>query len=142
VLAGKTVVLTSPLPTIGGMSNTKEPSTVKIDKDEPCKIELSLELKDAGYVVLTDINYPGWKAYLDGKEEQIQLANHAMRAVACQPGSHKLVYRYEPGSSTGAMLFVMASLAVLAFAVIARLEKRKRNKMQIQIPLPVDNPGH
>lgn len=143
VLAGNTVVLTSPLPTIGGMSNTKEPSTVKIDKDEPCKIELSLELKDAGYVVLTDINYPGWKAYLDGKEEQIQLANHAMRAVACQPGSHKLVYRYEPGSfKLGAMLFALASLAALAFAVIARLEKRKRNKMQIQIPLPVDNPGH
>lgn len=103
-------------------------------KDGTQDIELTLELKDNGNVILNDIYYPGWKSYLDGQEKPIQKINHAMRAVACQPGSHKLVFRYEPGSfKLGAMLFALASLATLALAVAVNLQKRKRNQIKIQI---------
>lgn len=144
VLSGETAIITNTAPSTILMTSASaagEPpkavpdtDSVRFSKDDTTLTELSLDLKVPGYVVLNDIHYPGWKAYLDGQELPVLKANHVMRAVACQPGSHKLVFRYEPGSfKLGAMLCALASLATLAFAVIASLAKRQRNKIQIQI---------
>lgn len=50
----------------------------------------------AGYLVLLDSFYPGWRAYVDGREVEILQANYAFRAVEVQAGKHEVEFRYRP----------------------------------------------
>jgi uncharacterized membrane protein YfhO len=49
-------------------------------------------------ILLADIYYPGWKAFIDGKEDKIYKANFCLRAVYLAPGEHLVRFSYEPAS--------------------------------------------
>lgn len=49
-------------------------------------------------LVLSDSYYPGWKAYIDGKESTILPANINSRAVVIEDGRHKVEFKYQPQS--------------------------------------------
>ena len=51
-----------------------------------------------GFLVLSDTYYPGWRAYIDGLEQEILQANHVFRALEVPPGARQLVFSYEPES--------------------------------------------
>lgn len=46
-------------------------------------------------VVLSEVHYPAWKAYVDGKPVPLYVANHALRAVPVEAGTHQVELRYE-----------------------------------------------
>lgn len=48
--------------------------------------------------VLGDTYYPGWKAFIDGKETEIIRANHTFRAVVFPKGEHEVLFVYSPTS--------------------------------------------
>ena len=49
------------------------------------------------YLVLAEVWYPGWRAWLDGIEVPIYRADFAFRAVYLPaPGEHTLVMRFDP----------------------------------------------
>ena len=60
------------------------------------EIELAVEMGDEGFVVLSNQYYPGWRAYVDGKEERIYRANYILMAVPLAEGSHTVKFVYEP----------------------------------------------
>ena len=39
-------------------------------------------------LVLTDVHYPGWKAYVDGREADVERVDYLLRGVALPAGSH------------------------------------------------------
>jgi hypothetical protein len=53
--------------------------------------------KDA-FLYVSDTYYPGWRAYVDGKETKIYRANLAFRAVEVPKGKHTVVFKYVPMS--------------------------------------------
>jgi hypothetical protein len=61
-------------------------------------LELRVAASDRGWVVLTDNDYPGWTAELDGRRVPILRANFLFRAVEVSPGGHRLTFRYSPRS--------------------------------------------
>jgi uncharacterized membrane protein YfhO len=63
-------------------------------------------------LVLADSYYPGWKAFVDGREEVIRRANLFFRAVRLPAGNHTVEFRYEPRS------FVIG-LAISAITLVA-----------------------
>jgi hypothetical protein len=80
---------------------------------KPHEIVLQAEMKQPGYVVLSDTWYPGWQASLDGQPTHIERANLAFRAIYVPPGSHSLRLVYRPtsyawgsGASLGTLLVV------------------------------------
>lgn len=81
---------------------------------------LSMEFDAArdGIAVVTDTFYPGWKAYLDGKQVPIVHANYMFRGVQATAGHHTLTMRYSPESFTIGVLLLVAfwGFAVVAFA--------------------------
>ena len=49
-----------------------------------------------GFLVLSDTYFPGWEAELDGQPTRILRANYLVRAVALEPGEHRIVFTYRP----------------------------------------------
>lgn len=67
---------------------------VKITKYTPNSISLCTNTNKAGWLVLTDAFYPGWKAYIDSKETDIYPANYLFRAIYLQPGNKTVTFNY------------------------------------------------
>lgn len=51
-----------------------------------------------GMLFVSDSFYPGWKAYVDGREEKIFRADYTFRAVKVGAGNHIIEFRYHPDS--------------------------------------------
>ena len=60
--------------------------------------EIKTQSSGDGFLFLSDTYYPGWRAYVDGREEEIYRANYAFRAVKVPAGEHRVVFKYEPES--------------------------------------------
>ncbi len=61
-------------------------------------------------LVLTDLYYPGWRAYVDGHEVDVLRVNALFRGVQLEPGSHRVTYRYQPASFRNGLLVLVGSL--------------------------------
>jgi hypothetical protein len=60
------------------------------------EIELAVEMEGEGFIVLSNQYHPGWRAYVDGKEQRIYRANYVLMAVPLAEGSHTVKFVYEP----------------------------------------------
>lgn len=81
-------------------------------------------------LVLADAIYPGWKAFLNGKEAKIFRANHFYRAVILPPGVHRVEFRYEPASfKWGVLISSVTILGILGVSIGLMLVKRKEPRM-------------
>jgi hypothetical protein len=107
-------------------------STGRVTVDQNEHVELRVDARAAGYVVLDDSYYPGWNATVDGHGAPILAANEDFRAVHVGPGRHLVSFTYRPASATVGALLSLATLAglllaVLAVAVRRRLASRSRS---------------
>jgi hypothetical protein len=110
-------------PTVGEGLVAPEQDSVQITDYRLNSITLDAFLDADGFLFTSEIYYPGWKAYVDGKESKMYKANYIFRAVYLTPGSHTIVFKYEPLSfkiglcvSLLALLFIGAFIAGNAWA--------------------------
>ncbi len=88
--------------------------TARIVREIPCQVDIATEMDTDGLVVLADLWYPGWKAYLDGSAVPVHRVNHALRGVIVPQGKRQLVFRYEPASFTWGVRGALVALALLS----------------------------
>lgn len=62
----------------------------------PNEVKIEAYLTEAGLLILGDVYYPGWKAYVDGAEKKIHPVNYVMRGVYLPAGRHIVEFRYKP----------------------------------------------
>jgi len=63
------------------------------------------------YLVLSEVWYPGWRAWVDGTEVDILRANFAFRAVPlAAPGEHLVEMRFEPWTWTVGMAISVSTV--------------------------------
>ncbi|MBI4495270.1 MAG: YfhO family protein [Chloroflexi bacterium] len=77
------------------------------------EVRLEARAAQGGYLVLSEVAYPGWRAEVDGVEQPILLANYLLRAVWLAPGDHRVTLRYEPPSLQVGLATSLATLAAL-----------------------------
>ena len=107
----KTVLLEKPIEKRG--FNTKSGSA-EIKSYSNQKVEIDAQTNGGGILVLADSYYPGWKAYVDGKEVEILAANINQRAVVLEQGKHQITFLYAPKSfKIGATITIGTSLILL-----------------------------
>ena len=75
---------------------TGGPGTAEIAAQGGNWIELIARADSGGWVVLSDLHYPGWRAQVDGEDSDILPANGAFRAIHVPPGTHTLRLEYQP----------------------------------------------
>ena len=64
-------------------------------------------------LMLSDNFYPGWKAYIDGKETKIYRANYTFRAIEIPQGKHAVIFTYKPKS-----FYIGASISAIALIIL------------------------
>ncbi len=77
-------------------SRAEVTGTARIETEIPERVTIRTECPAASYLVLADTFDPGWTATVDGRAAPIRPAYVAFRAVALQPGSHTVVFTYQP----------------------------------------------
>jgi hypothetical protein len=75
-------------------------------------------------LVLTDVYYPGWKAFVDGRETPIERVDYLLRGVRVPAGSHDVEFRYEPSSWRFGWL--ISALALLTLVLLTAVGLRRR----------------
>jgi hypothetical protein len=101
------------------------------NSDQIAKIELStlhpgekvidIETESAGYLVLADVWYPGWRAWLDGRTVAIWQANYLFQAIEIPSGKHHLVLAYQPvWFQVGLAISILAGIGVAGLVIYMR----------------------
>ncbi len=93
--------------------------TVSIVGREPGRLTIDAELGAPGLVVVSEITYPGWRAFLDGQPTRIYEADGVLRAVRVPAGSHRIDMRFDPWSfKLGAVISALSLAGLVVFPVI------------------------
>ena len=107
------------IPTTGG--------NAKIIRYENNNMLINASLQDSGVLVLTDSYYPGWKVFVDGKEERVLRANHFFRGVRLAPGNHNIEFRYKPLSfAIGSAISLFTVILLIGISLVRFSIWRKR----------------
>ncbi len=78
------------------VAGDKPPGSAQITAWQATRVEVEVEARRAGVLVLGDAYYPGWVAELDGVRAPILRADVLFRAVEVPPGKHRVVFSYRP----------------------------------------------
>jgi hypothetical protein len=103
------------------------PDQVSILQYAAERVLVKATLGGNGLLVLADMWYPGWRAYVDGAEQPIYRVYHAFRGVYVPAGSHTVEFVYQPTAIASGAIVSVASLTALLVAV--RLATRGRRRI-------------
>lgn len=93
---------------------------LSMTSDGPNRLMIDLHAPADGWLVLSDVWYPGWRAWVDGHPTSVWRANYLFRAVEVAAGDHQVVFAYRPASfwvGGGISLFAWLILAALAVRI-------------------------
>lgn len=96
----------------------------KILNYEVQKIEISTQTNKQSLLFLSDNYYPGWKAYVDGKETKIYRADYTFRAIEVPEGNHKETFIYDPMYFRLGVL--LSSFSLVLFLILLVKGNRRR----------------
>lgn len=82
-------------------------------------------MNSPGYLVLSQSFYPGWNAYINGKEVKIYPANYALQAVQLTKGENIIDFAYEPLSFKIGWIISFFTIVVLLLTLIFTNKKCK-----------------
>lgn len=105
--------------------------------DEPDHVQVQTTTSAAGLLVLSQMEYPAWKASVDGQSVPLDTADGALSAVPVPVGTHQVDLRYESTSLTlGIAVSTVAALVLVALAgatLVRAVRRRRRGSAAAQV---------
>jgi uncharacterized membrane protein YfhO len=105
------------------MTDGTEYCRVKAYKNE--EIALSATMNHDGYLVLSEINYPGWVAYVNGRKRPLLTGNYIFRVLPLPKGNHDIVMRFEPRSFRVGIIISAVTLCCFALLLASALVRNR-----------------
>ncbi len=97
-------------------------ATAKIIGYGPNEIMLDVDAPRAGVLVLSEVFYPGWQAWVDDRAADVMRANYLFRAVEVPAGASRVRLLYDPWSfKIGVGLFAATILAIVSWSIYRRV---------------------
>jgi uncharacterized membrane protein YfhO len=78
--------------------------------------------------VQSEIWYPAWKAYIDGKKVPVLHANYCIRAIAVGKGNHKIEFIYDSDAYNTGSLLTIITIILSSLGIVLALVLGKRTK--------------
>jgi len=112
-----------------GKRQSFQPATIR--EYTPNRITIEAELTAPGYLVLSDIFYPGWSATVDQRPSVVVPANFAFRAVPLGPGRHVVRFEYQPpGLVPGGILSGVSLCFLVLWMFTGSAKKSVKSQLQ------------
>jgi len=90
------------------------------------RIILKTRSNSAGYLVLSEVFYPGWTAKVDGREGDILSGNYLFRVIPIEKGEHEVTLRFVSWPFRVGGMISLATL-ISAASVLSLLRRRRRD---------------
>jgi uncharacterized membrane protein YfhO len=113
------------------VSNGNSFKEVFIKLYSPNNILLNVELDKPGFLVLSEVTYPGWEAYDNDKKTEILKGDYLFRTIYLSKGKHEIRFTYNPISYEIGKIISLSSLTV--FILIFFINYRKRIKSYLRL---------
>ncbi|MBI2953542.1 MAG: YfhO family protein [Chloroflexi bacterium] len=92
----------------------------------PNEVLVSATSPESSFLVLNSVMYPGWKAYVDGKESDVLWANYIFRAVELPSGTHEIRFVFDPWTfKAGLAISVTSWIFVLGVLGLQMVRSRR-----------------
>ncbi len=101
-----------------------EKPVVAINEYNSENVKITATVGKKGILVLTDMFYPGWEAYVDGEKTKIYCANYLLRAVCLEPGRHEISFIYNPDFFHAGKIISAASLTMIMIFFLGYIFKK------------------
>ena len=75
--------------------------------------QIHLNAKGPGRLILSEINYPGWIATIDGVKQDIEPAYGILRSLQLDDGNHEVYFKYRPISIIAGLILAFAGWALV-----------------------------
>jgi hypothetical protein len=90
----------------------------------PNRVRVRTTAGPAGYLVLADVWYPGWRCTVDGREVPLYRADYLFRAVELPEGAHEIAFTFEPASyRVGRVVSAAALVVVLGLLLLGAVRR-------------------
>lgn len=93
-------------------------ATVRLTSYQPNNLRYTVDSKNGGIVVFSEIYYPGWTATVDGTPTPIARVNYILRALTVKSGKHTVVFDFHPSSIRTTEIIAYISLVLLLLAIV------------------------
>ena len=90
---------------------------VDIKEYQPGKVILNVAVPSNGILVLSDLFYPGWEAFVDGEEVKILRADYILRAIYMPEGKHLVKFEYNPKPFNSGVKLSLCTLISIPFLI-------------------------
>jgi hypothetical protein len=112
-------------PSVGG--DLAQPRVEILDY-APNKVTIEAVSATDGFVVLSELYYQGWKAFVDGVPQEVYKADYAFRAVRLEAGEHHIELVFDPLSfeiGAAVSLGTLSVIVVLSFVLLWRTARER-----------------
>ncbi|WP_162270181.1 YfhO family protein [Christensenella timonensis] len=103
-------------------SNTK----ISIESIDPNNVSAKVNADQDTFVVMAQNYYPAWKAYVDGQETQIYIANGTLQGIDVPAGEHIVEFKYIPSYFYAGAVISACTVCFLIIYFVAQSRKKKR----------------
>jgi hypothetical protein len=105
------------------------PGIADLTEYEDNWVEVSTSSATDTFLVLSDVNYPGWRAEIDGDPTDLYTTDYLFRGVYLPAGDHVVEFTFEPESWRRGLTLtafgICATLALLIWAILAGRRRRQ-----------------
>ena len=98
--------------------------TAAVQRISDGHITVSVSSPGGGFMVLSEVDYPGWRATIDGNASAVRRADVALQGVVVPPGEHTVEFAL--ASTTQRAGIIMSLLGVAACAALAAIDGVRR----------------
>ncbi|UCH85143.1 MAG: hypothetical protein JSW50_05490, partial [Candidatus Latescibacterota bacterium] len=90
------------------------------------EIRIDAMLPEPAILMISEVFYPRWKAFVDGEEAETIKANYILRALALPAGDHEIVFRYDSSLVRKGLMITVTALSVMVLIILVSALSARR----------------
>jgi hypothetical protein len=101
------------------------PSLARILSYRPDRLEIVTDSPGFRYLFLSEMFYPGWKAFINGRPTRILRGNYLFRVLEIPAGRHRVLLEFDPWAiKAGVGITLLTALTIIVIPVFLRLRRK------------------
>lgn len=122
----RTTVTLAQEPNLDLPAELPQGARVAVEEYRPERITLHVETPADGILVLSEWDYPGWQATVDGQPAEILRVDAGLRGLALKAGRHEVIFIYRPLTFSIGIAISAVVLGLLAAGIALGWQQGRR----------------